>query len=94
PEAKLSSADGTALEGVWESRTPPEFSCGRPAPFRGRAFCVFRTLVLRTSAQFLYLPFALVVFWPLGWVSEPVARVVWTLATLVAVVGTVAALVA
>jgi hypothetical protein len=26
PEAKLFSADGTALEGVWESRTPPEFT--------------------------------------------------------------------
>ena len=31
PEAKPASADGTALEGVWESKTPPQLNmmvCG------------------------------------------------------------------
>ncbi|MFE3206347.1 glycosyltransferase 87 family protein [Embleya sp. NPDC059237] len=42
---------------------------------------------------FTYPPFALMAFWPLGWVSEPVARILWTLATLAAVIGIVAAMV-
>ncbi|MET7300149.1 glycosyltransferase 87 family protein [Embleya sp. NPDC005575] len=42
---------------------------------------------------FTYPPFALAAFWPLGWMSESVARAVWTGATLVAVIAIVAALV-
>src|SRR3954454_23615097 len=33
PEAKPSSADGTALVRVWESRSPPTFLSKRPDPF-------------------------------------------------------------
>ncbi len=47
PEAKPDSADGTATEGLWESRTPPNTTSHSPAPVetpmvtRGRA--IFRT---------------------------------------------------
>src|SRR5205807_9440595 len=32
PEAKPDSADGTATEGLWESRTPPNTTSHSPAP--------------------------------------------------------------
>ncbi|MFE2866813.1 glycosyltransferase 87 family protein [Embleya sp. NPDC059259] len=50
--------------------------------------------VAENGDPFTYPPFALVAFQPLGWVSEPVARVVWLAATLVAVVSIAAALTA
>ena len=43
PEAKPSSADGTALVRVWESRSPPTFNSKRPPPFGGGLFFVSRT---------------------------------------------------
>src|SRR4051794_13897001 len=50
--------------------------------------------VAENGDPFTYPPFALMTFWPLGALSEPAARVLWTLATLVAVVGIAAALTA
>ncbi|GAA4967013.1 hypothetical protein GCM10023205_34650 [Yinghuangia aomiensis] len=50
--------------------------------------------VAENGDPFTYPPFAAVVMWPLGWVSEPVARVLWTGATLAAVVGIAATLLA
>jgi alpha-1,2-mannosyltransferase len=43
---------------------------------------------------FTYPPFALLVFWPLGVVPEPLAQVLWTVATVVTVVVIAAALTA
>ena len=46
PEAKPDSADGTATEGLWESRTPPNTTSHNPAPVetptvtRGRAIFI------------------------------------------------------
>jgi hypothetical protein len=42
PEAKPSSADGTALARVWESRSPPTFNVfsWAPASRRGPTFCI------------------------------------------------------
>src|SRR4051794_34567095 len=40
PEAKPSSADGTALGRVWESRTPPDSTLKRPTRATGWAFFV------------------------------------------------------
>jgi hypothetical protein len=40
PEAKPASADGTALEMVWESRTPPDNTSKKAIPI-GVAFFVF-----------------------------------------------------
>ena len=39
PEAKPSSADGTALVRVWESRSPPTFNVEVPRRSSGGAFC-------------------------------------------------------
>lgn len=50
--------------------------------------------VAENGDPFTYPPFALAAFWPLGWVSEPVARVMWTVATLVAVISIAVALTA
>ncbi|MYW01570.1 DUF2029 domain-containing protein [Streptomyces sp. SID3343] len=52
------------------------------------------TYVAENGDPFTYPPFALLMFWPLGGLSEPAARVLWTLATLVAVVGIAAAMTA
>ena len=41
PEAKLASADGTALGRVWESRTPPDSTFSRGPPLRGSALDCF-----------------------------------------------------
>src|ERR1700760_3096840 len=38
PEVKLFSADGTAREASWESRTPPRILSRKPGPCGGRAF--------------------------------------------------------
>jgi hypothetical protein len=38
PVAKPSSADGTALGRVWESRTPPDSTYGKAHPGNGWAF--------------------------------------------------------
>src|SRR5689334_13232313 len=47
PEAKPSSADGTALARVWESRSPPTFNvnvqCGQVPPGNRRGFLHFPT---------------------------------------------------
>ncbi|WP_235619162.1 glycosyltransferase 87 family protein [Embleya scabrispora] len=48
--------------------------------------------VAENGDPFTYPPFALAVFQPLGWMSEPVARLVWLGATPVAVVSIAAAL--
>src|SRR5438128_11528018 len=42
PEAKLSSADGTAPARVWESRTPPDIPAGKATP-PGVAFPAFHS---------------------------------------------------
>src|SRR3954465_4050873 len=40
PEVKPSSADGTAPETVWESRTPPDINMTERAAWTGGPFCV------------------------------------------------------
>lgn len=50
--------------------------------------------VAENGDPFTYPPFALVVFRPLGSVSEPVARMVWRSLTFAAVVGIAALLIA
>src|SRR5690348_18445668 len=40
PEAKPSSADGTAPARVWESRSPPTFNMRRPRRVVGGAFVI------------------------------------------------------
>ncbi len=40
PEAKPTSADGTALVTVWESRTPPDKHPEKRGPQQVPAFCV------------------------------------------------------
>ncbi|MCF2532222.1 glycosyltransferase 87 family protein [Yinghuangia soli] len=52
------------------------------------------TYTAQNGDPFTYPPFALLVFWPLGWMSEAAARVVWTAATLAAVLVLAAALTA
>jgi hypothetical protein len=44
PEVKPYSADGTAWETVWESRTPPDIFNEQPPPSRGRLFVFMRVL--------------------------------------------------
>jgi hypothetical protein len=41
---KLFSADGTARETVWESRTPPKFILRSPSHLRGAFFLLFREM--------------------------------------------------
>ena len=40
PEVKPFSADGTATERLWESRTPPDIHCGSGVTFGWPHFCV------------------------------------------------------
>ena len=47
-EVKLASANGTARETLWESRTPPDFSWKPPTAMSGvSSFCVLKTLDTR-----------------------------------------------
>ena len=40
PEVKPFSADGTATERLWESRTPPDIHCGSGVTFGWPHFCI------------------------------------------------------
>src|SRR5918993_3446517 len=40
PEVKPFSADGTATERLWESRTPPDIHCGSGVAFGWPHFCI------------------------------------------------------
>src|SRR5688572_3605149 len=44
PEVKPFSADGTATERLWESRTPPDKHCGSGVTFGWPHFCISATL--------------------------------------------------
>src|SRR5688572_8572323 len=44
PEVKPFSADGTATERLWESRTPPDIHCGSGVTFGWPHFCISATL--------------------------------------------------
>src|SRR5262249_54092603 len=87
PEAKPSSADGTAPERVWESRTPPDkHRMLRAAPTRGRPssvsithaiahaqwrFCIAFRIVLSSSADWSTGRFGNMAMPGLPWPAQP-----------------------